>query len=114
MPQAVIKVTEDQTDNSGFCLQQALAWVRKCYQLGAAEMAKVDDVAAANVETVLANGTGHVEARIDLTQQSCSFVLCLDHAGEGAHELRMFVQGFIPESPGRVGGGDAIPGAAQG
>lgn len=96
---AVIKVTEDQAANSGFCLQQALLWVQKCYALGAAEMAAVDDVAAANVKRMVASGEAHIEARLDLSQQSCSFMFCMDNAGEDAIQMQLFAQFFAPAAP---------------
>ncbi len=95
--QAVVRVTEDQTENSGFCLHQALAWVQKCFIIGAAEMAAVDDVAAANVKRMVASGEAHIEARMDLSQNTCAFVFCMDSGGENARELRLFTQCFAPD-----------------
>lgn len=97
--QAVVKVTESQTEESGFCLHQALAWVQKCFVIGAAEMAAVDDVAAANVKRMVASGEAHIEARIDLSQNTCAFIFCMDAAGENARELQMFTQCFAPMAP---------------
>lgn len=97
--QAVVKVTEVQTENSGFCLQQALAWVQKCFLIGAAEMAAVDDVAAANVKRMVASGEAHIEAKIDMSQQSCAFIFHMDQGGENAREIRMFTQFLAPDTP---------------
>lgn len=97
--QSVIKVTEDQTENSGFCLQQALAWVQKCFVIGATEMDAVDDVAVANVKRMVASGEAHIEARIDMSQQSCAFILHMDQGGENAREIRMFTQFLAPDTP---------------
>ena len=99
MTQAIIKITEDQAEDSGFCLQQALAWVQKCFIIGAAEMEAVDEVAAANVRRMVASGEAHIEARIDMSQQSCAFIFHMDQGGENASAIQMFTQFLAPTTP---------------
>jgi hypothetical protein len=96
--QTVVKIIDDQAENSGFALEQALRWIQKCYDIGFKEFAEVDDVAAANVRHMLANDEAHIEARVDLSQNTCAFIFCRDGAGENAREARMFTQCLAPAS----------------
>lgn len=93
------KIPQSPAENSGFCLQQALIWAQKCYAIGALEVHAADPEAAANVRKMLASGAGRIEARLDLSSHSCSFILCLDQGGEGAREMQLFSHFFEPTAP---------------
>lgn len=95
--QAVVRVTEDQTENSGFALNQLIRWAARCYTLGARAMEAEDAIAAANVRQLVVDGRGSIEARLDFSQGTCSFYLHLDDAGENARELQLFTQVFAPD-----------------
>lgn len=97
--ESIVESATRQVNPSGFALQQALMWIVKCYELGAAEMKAADEVAAANVNRMVASGEAYIVARVDLSQQSCSFLFCRDNAGEDATELQLFASFFEPMAP---------------
>lgn len=95
--QAVVRVTEDQSENSAFALNQLIRWAARCYTLGAREMEAEDAIAAANIKRLVTEGRASIGARLDFSQGTCAFYLHLDDAGENAQELRLFTQAFAPE-----------------
>lgn len=95
----LVKASAEQLESSGFCLQQALIWMHKCYSLGAVEIAATDEIAAANIKRMTASGEAHIEARLDLSQQSCAFYFCQDNATGDQGDMRLMTLFFEPPKP---------------
>lgn len=90
------KPTTGDLADVAFCLSQALCWLAKCYALGDVDLRAEYPDEAARRDAAVENGVATVSAHIDMTARTVRFVLNVDDGPDGATEVTMFSQGFIP------------------
>lgn len=94
-----IEANAGQVSDPAFCLHQSLKWMHRCYALGAVAIEEADEVAASVIRLMTAAGQAHIEARMNLSQQTCTFYFCHDDAGEGAEDMHLMTLFFKPPAP---------------
>lgn len=94
-----MQASADQVNDAALCFQQSMMWMQRCYALGAVQIEEADEIAAAKIRRMTAAGLAHIEARMDLSQQSCTFFFCHDAAGEDAVEMELMTLFVKPPAP---------------
>jgi len=90
------KPTADDLNDLGFCLGQAFTWLSRCRHIGTKGMEAEDPDAVERMNLAIANGVARIYAHIDLIGHTAEFVLNLDDGPDGAREIPLFSQGFVP------------------
>ncbi len=86
-------------EDVGFCLQQAFVWLSRCFELADRDYRALHGEEAARRDAAIANGVAEVHARINMTGRTVHYVLALDEGLNGALEIPLFNQGFLPGDP---------------
>lgn len=95
----IVEASPDQVKDAALCFHQSLKWMHQCYALGAAAIEEADEIAAAKIRRMTAAGQAHIEARMNLSQQTCTFFFCHDNAGEDAEAMELMTLFIKPPAP---------------